>query len=103
MIDEELIEQKPPFDVMLRLWWGLTWRVWAWLLLSMAAVMVVGALVGVFVAVTGGGKAEALHIIKPLGLILGIGTGIGATMQAIRGILGRTFGGRRLVLLKPEQ
>ena len=104
--DRQIIEDRPDFFVLLALWFAHFWRTLCWILAALLVVVVicfvVSLIAGSAIKMLGGSLEGLSGQMQLLGMILGFMAGIWAQMRAWRGMLGGTYGGLRLVLLREE-
>lgn len=104
--ENKLIETDPPMGVMLGLVWGFFWRCMLWSILFVVVLIIVMVTM-IFVS----GAAMSLSDIASKGPPPGITIGINIAMiiglvwiyqKVFRQLLGKKFGGYRLVFLTPQ-
>lgn len=97
-----VIENQPPMGISLSLFWGFTWRTFVWVLalLIPAAILIFGLsfVINAYTAT----QEEASQISALAGILLGWLMGASATFVALRAVIGKKFGGYRLVLAKDQ-
>lgn len=102
--ERQIIEDRPDLFVVLSLWFAQFWRQLGWMLVALPVVLVictvVGMIAGIAIKILGGSLDGLSMQVQLLGAVLGFVGGIWAQMRAWRGMLGRTYGGLRLVLLR---
>jgi hypothetical protein len=101
---DETPQEEPPARVMLEIWFAMFWRSWLWMLPVLLAAMAVAALTGIFGAALGLDIAVINRTWSYIGYLLVAPVGLAwATIQALRSMMGLTYGGWRLTLEKlPE-
>lgn len=97
----ELIENNPPLGVILRIWWGMTWRIILWVVAFLIPLAIFQFGFGLFLGMgLGMEQEEALFVLQVSGIILGWCAGFVATCAAIKNLIGRRFGVYSLLLVK---
>lgn len=100
--DNKLIETKPPVLVMLGLLWGLFWRSFAWFIVAMIGMLII--MVPLMFLMSASLTPAALMDPKValVANLVGFVIGLGVYYKALRGVIGKKFGGYRLVFLTPQ-
>lgn len=97
----ELIENNPPLGVILRIWWGMTWRIVLWVVAFLIPLVIFQFGFAFFLGMGMGMEQEdATFAVQVSGVILGWCAGFVATCAAIKNLIGRRFGVYRLLLVK---
>src|SRR6218665_2075496 len=97
-----VIENDQPMGVALGLFWGFTWRTFVWVLalLIPAAILIFG--LSFVINANTATQEEASQMSAMTGIVLGWLMGASATFVALRGMIGKKFGGYRLILAKDQ-
>jgi ABC-type sugar transport system permease subunit len=97
-----VIENDPPIGIALSIFWGFTWRTFVWVLalLIPAAILIFG--LSFVINAHTATQDEASQISALTGILLGWLMGASATFVALRGMIGKKFGGYRLILAKDQ-
>lgn len=92
-----LISEKPPFGAVLAMWWGFHWRSFLWAIPFVVIMVILGFSIGMLTATLGLGMGT---LFAAFGLLY-IGVIIFISTKVFGQIMGKTFGGYRLVMLTP--
>lgn len=92
-----LISEKPPFGAVLGMWWGFHWRSFLWAIPFVVVVLILTVPLTMLSAALGLGPVGAIVF---LGLVYFVGLVLIST-KVFGQIMGKTFGGYRLVMLTP--
>lgn len=100
----KLIETDPSYFVILAMWWGWMWRMMLWMLLLMVVLFVVIFTASFVVGAAGvlGTDPQKLGMMGGVFSLLGFVMGMAVQMKALKQIIGKKFGGHRLVFLTPQ-
>lgn len=100
--DSKLIETSPPFMVMLGLLWGVFWRSFAWFIVAMIGMVILMVPIMFLMSASLNPAALMDPKVALIANLVGFVIGIGVYYKALKGVIGKKFGGHRLVFLTPQ-
>lgn len=101
-MSQNVIENEPPVGITLLMFWGLMWRTCVWILALLVPLMIIVFALSFFMASVSETQAEAEQLSVLLGTFFGWCAGASATCMALRGMMGKRFGGYRLKLVRDD-
>ncbi|MBI1215181.1 MAG: hypothetical protein GC185_05095 [Alphaproteobacteria bacterium] len=96
------VATSAPFGVLARVWWAMFWRYLVALAMILVVAFMVGLVLGLVGLVTHIDKTSRDSVGHAIGFCIGMGGGVFASIRIIGMILGKSFGGYRLVFLKEK-
>ena len=96
-------EKNPPFKLVVGIWFSLWWRTMLWIIVFIVPAIILNLGIAVcLVFLVGPEKETIAGISTAIGAVLGLIAGCYASFKGIRGVLGKSFSGHRLTLVRND-